>query len=154
MSNANTSILGAALGVQGLQMKVGSQGSPETMNVIVNSTDYDSPLKADEVDVSNFGDNFHRRITTLKDLGPINFMLFWIPEEPTHRNSINGGTIGAGMRYLLINNVLADFQVAYPNGSVDAFSAYVANFSIKGKTGDVFRASVTLAVNDGSPSLV
>lgn len=153
MSN-NTSLLGAALGVQGLLLRVGSSGSPETMCVIVNSTDYDQPLKADQVEVTNFGDNFKRRITTLKDLGPIQFMIFWIPEEPSHRNSANGGAVAAGMRYLLINNVLADFQVNYPNGTTDAFAAYVADFSVKGKTGDVFRASVTLAVNDGAPSLV
>lgn len=154
MSTGNTSVLGADLPVQGLQLRMGSAGSPETMNVIVNSSDFSLGLKASEVDVTNFGNNFTKTATTVKTLGPLMAKVFWIPEEPSHRNSVGGGTVAAGLRYALINNVLMDFQVNYPNGSTDAFAGLVADFSITGKTKGVFEGALKIVPNDDNPSLV
>lgn len=154
MSTGNTSVLGADLPVQGLQLRMGSAGSPETMNVIVNSSDFSLGLKANEVDVTNFGNNFTKTATTVKTLGPLMAKVFWIPEEPSHRNSVGGGTVAAGLRYALINNVLMDFQVNYPNGSTDAFAGLVADFSITGKTKGVFEGALKIVPNDDNPSLV
>jgi hypothetical protein len=133
---------------------MGSAGSPETMNVIVNSTDFALGLKATEVDTTNFGNNFTKTKTTVKTLGPLTFKVFWIPEEPTHRNSAGGGSVANGLRYALINNVLMDFQIGYPGGPTDAFAGLVADFSITGKTKGVFEANLSIVPNDDSPSLV
>lgn len=152
--SSNTSLLGADLPVQGLQLKMGSAGSPETMNVIVNSSDFSLALKATEVDVTNFGNNFTKTATTVKTLGPIMAKVFWIPEEPTHRNSVGGGAVSSGLRYALIHNVLMDFQIAYPDGSTDAFAGLVAEFSITGKTKGVFEGALRIVPNDDAPSLV
>lgn len=154
MSTGNTSLLGADLPVQGLQVRMGSAGSPETMNVIVNSSDFAQGLKATEVDVTNFGNNYTKTATTVKTLGPTTMKVFWIPEEPSHRNSVGGGAVAKGLRYALINNVLLDFQVAYPDGSVDAYAGFVADFSITGKTKGVFEGTVRIVPNDDNPSLV
>lgn len=154
MSTGNTSLLGADLPVQGLQVRMGSAGSPETMNVIVNASDFSQGLKAAEVDVTNFGNNFTKTATTVKTLGPLMMKVFWIPEEPTHRNSVGGGAVSAGLRYACIHNVLMDFQVNYPDGSTDAYAALVAEFSITGKTKGVFEGAVRIVPNDDTPSLV
>ena len=89
-------------------------------------------------------------------MGKITCKIFWVMEEETHRNSINGGTTGAGLRYLLVNRLLRDYQLVYPNNpaapSVDAFPAYCTMFSISGKVGGVFEASCEFD-NSGAPSL-
>lgn len=150
-----TSPLGSALQVVNLQLLVGNAASPESMQQIANATDLSIPIIADVVDVTNLGDTFHRRVATLGDMGKITFKIFWIPEEVTHRNSAGGGSVGAGLRYLLINRLLRDWQFIYPDGndSTDAFAAYVTMFSITAKVGGVFEAQVELS-NDGQPQLV
>lgn len=150
-----TSVLGPAQTVTGLLLQVGNSSSPETMNTIANATDVSLPVKTDTVDVTAFCDQWHRKIPTLNDMGTIAFKIYWVMEEATHRNSVNGGNVGAGLRYLLINRLLRDYQFLYPDGnsSTDAFPAYVTMFSITGKVGGVFEASIELT-NSGQPSLV
>jgi hypothetical protein len=150
-----TSAIGAATPVKGLLLQVGNAGSPETMNTIANATDVVVPVTATTVEVTNVGDSWRRRIPTLYDMGKIAFKIFWMMEEPTHRNSLGGGVVGAGLRYLLVNGLLRDYQLVYSDGnlSTDAFPAYVTGFSITGKTGGVWEASIELS-NSGAPSLV
>ena|ERR1700689_3449581 len=152
---SSTSLLGADLAVAGMLLQVGSAGSPETMVTIANVTDFSMPVMADTIDVTNVGDTWKRKVPTLLDMGKISFKIFWIPEEATHRNSAGGGSVPAGMRYMLINRLKADWQVVYAdsNGSTDAFPAYVTEFALTGKTGNAWEASVTLS-NSGAPSLV
>ncbi len=150
-----TSLIAPATGVRGTLLQVGNNSSPETMNTIANATDLTLPVMSEKVDVTALCDLWRRRIPTLLDMGAISFKVFWVMEEPTHRNSVNGGTVGAGLRYLLINQALRDFQFVYPDGnnSTDAFPAYTTSFSITGAVGGVFTASVELS-NSGAPSLV
>lgn len=149
-----TSPLGSALKVKNLLLKMGNGSSPETMEIIANASDMSMPLMNQTVEVTNFGDQFVRRVATLSDFGKITFKVFWIPEEVTHRNS-NANNI-EGLRYALLNQDKRDFQFIYPdgNGSTDAFAAYVTSFAITGKVGGVFEASVELSTDDGAPSLV
>jgi len=125
------------------------------MATIANVTDVTLPVITDQVEVTNVGDLWKRRIPTLNDMGKIAFKIYWMMEEPTHRNSLGGGVVGAGLRYLMINQLLRDYQFVYNDGnnSTDAFPAYVTMFSIAGKTGGVFEASIELS-NSGAPSLV
>lgn len=150
-----TSALGPATPVAGLLLQIGNSSSPEAFQTIANATDLTVPITSDTVEVTNVGDTWKRRIATLLDMGKIAFKIYWMMEEPTHRNSVNGGTVGAGLRYVLVNRLVRDFQFIYPDGSnsTDAFPAYVTMFSITGKVGGVFEASIELS-NSGEPSLV
>jgi hypothetical protein len=135
---------------------VGTGGSPETFSVIANATDYAQAMKSTIVMVENIGDAYVRRQPTIIDPGTPAFTIFWIPEEITHRNSANNGVVAAGLRYLMLNKLLRDWQIAYPpdpngNAPEDAFAAFVTDFGITGKTADVFRASITLGINSQSP---
>lgn len=150
---SSTSPIAASLPVQGLTISVGSSGSPETFAVIANATDYAQAMKSTIVMVENIGDAYVRRQPTIIDPGTPAFTIFWIPEEVTHRNS---GPVGAGLRYLMLQKLLRDWQINYPpdpngNAPADAFAAFVTDFGITGKTADVFRASITLGINSQSP---
>ena len=151
----STSLIADSTSVAGLLLQVGNASSPETMQTIANVTDFSLPVTAAVVDVTNVGDQWRRRSPTLNDMGKITFKIFWVPEEPTHRNSANGGTVAAGLRYLLVNRLLRDWQAIYPDGNqrTDAWPAYVTSFAITGKTGAKFEAAVELS-NSGAPSLV
>lgn len=150
-----TSLIAPAVGTRGTLIQVGNNSSPETMQTIANATDLTVPITAEVVDVTALCDLWRRRIPTLLDMGTIAFTIFWVMEEPTHRNSVNGGTVGAGIRYLLVNQLLRDYQIVYPDGnsSTDAFPAYVTSFSITGAVAGVYTASINLS-NSGAPSLV
>lgn len=152
---AATSPIASALEVAGVLLQVGNASSPDTMQTIANVTNLTLPVMAETVDVTNVSDAWRRRFPTLHDMGKIGFTIFWIMEEVTHRNSVNGGVVGAGLRYLLINSLKRNFQFLYDDGnnSTDAFPGYVTGFSITGAVGGVWTATIELS-NDGAPQLV
>jgi hypothetical protein len=155
MANPNTSPQGAALQVRGLLIKVGTGGSPESESIVTNATDMKLTMKSKLVDVTNFGDNFQRQIPTLSMFGPMTFTVFYQPLDASQRNSAGGGSVAPGLIYLWENEILADWQILFPvTGATDAAAGYVTEFSIDGKTADVFRASVQVDFNDGAPSIV
>lgn len=155
MANPNTSLQGAALPVRGLLLKVNSATSPETPNIITNATDFKLTMKSKLVDVTNFGDVFQRQIPTLAMFGPMTFTIFYQPHDPSQSNQPGGGSVSAGLINLWINGTLADWQILYPTGTPATVAAagYVTDFSVDGKTADVFRASCQVDFNDGSPSI-
>jgi hypothetical protein len=154
-----TSSIAAALPVSGMTLSVGTAGSPDSQSVIANIEDYNQAMKSTVVMVTNVGDTFVRRQPTLIDPGEVTFKIFWIPLEPSHRNSADSGTVAAGLRYLLLNKLLRNFEVTYPadpngNVGVDDYKAFVTDFGVTGKVGGVFEASITLGINDAQPSFV
>lgn len=153
MAGTTTSLIAEAIAVEGLLLQVGDGQSPQVFNTVCNVSDYTEPLTADVVDVTNVGDHWRRRISTLLDMGKIKFKIFWVMTEPTHENDVTANV--QGLRYIFTNNILADWQVIYPDGnsSQDSFPAYVTSFSITGKVGGVFEAEIELS-NSGAPTLV
>src|SRR5450755_2087846 len=126
MAGQITSPIGPAQAVRGTLLQVGTGGSPETMYTIANATDISLPIQGDTIDVTNVGNLWKVKIPTLLDLGKIAFKIYWMMEDPTHRNSLNGGGVPAGLRYLLVQQLSRDFAFVYPDGnlSTDAFPAY------------------------------
>ena len=148
-----TSPQGPAVSTIGLQIQISANTSPANYFTVLNATDFKLPTKAETVDVTNFGDLWRRRIPTLLDMGDISFKVFWEMEEATHHAGVDGNCYG--LRYLMLNRLLVQVQVIYPDGnnSTDEFPAYVTNFSVSGAQGKVFEAEITLS-NSGQPSLV
>lgn len=150
---SQTSGVGAGLAFTGFQLQAGNGSSPETFTTICNVSDFTMPLKAETADVTNAGDLWRRRISTLLDMGTIKFKIFYQPQEATHENSLSG--VIRGLRYLMINQTLVNWKAIYPTASpssVDYFSAYVTGFNETGKVGDVFTAEIELS-NNGAPTL-
>lgn len=154
---ASTSPIAASLPITGMTLAVGTGASPETLNVIANMQDYNQAMKSIIVDVTNVGNNYVKRQPTVIDPGAPTFKIFWIPEETSHRNSAGGGTVSAGLRYLMIQKLLRDWVVQYPpdpnnNAPADAYKAFVTDFGITGKNKGVFEAQISLAINDDAPT--
>lgn len=149
---SSTSGVAAGIAVEGLQLQAGNGASPETFTTICNVADFNEPLIADTADVTNVGDTWRRRISTLLDMGKIKFKIYWVMQESTHENSISGNI--RGLRYLFINRILCNWKVIYPdaNNSTDYFAAFVTGFSVTGKVGSVFEAEIELS-NDGPATL-
>ena len=147
-----TSLIGAGLPTAGLVLLVDNGLSPDTFEAIANASELKLPTISEVVDVTNFGDMWRRRIPTLLDMGKIAFKIYWEMEDPSHNNSTP-----YGLRYLLTNKLLRNWQVAYPNGaypavSTDAFPAYVTSFEVTASIGKVFEGAIELS-NSGTPSL-
>lgn len=139
----STSAIAAGYSVQGTQIQVGF-GSPPTYTTVVNAADWTMPAIAELADVTNVGNLWRSRISTLLDLGKIKFKIFWVMTEPTHFNQVTGAIYG--LRYLYINRLLASWKIIYPDGlnSADTFQAYVTSFSVSGKVGGAFEAEIEM----------
>lgn len=150
---SSTSAVAAAVAVEGFQLQFGNGASPEVFTTVCNVSDFTLPLTGDTVEITNVGDKWKRRISTLLDMGKMSFKVFWTMTEPTHENIVTGSI--RGIRYLFINQILANVKAIYPDAgsSTDAFPAYVTSFSISGKVGGVFEATVEL-MNSGPPTMV
>ncbi len=146
-----TSTFGAQLGTEGVLIQA-NIGSPAAFATICNAYDWTMPTKANTVETTNFGDAWIRRFPTLLDMGNITFKVYFLPLEPTHNNTLASTT--TGLRYLMLNKILTNFKIVYPDGSSssDTFPAYVTDVSIDGKVGDVFHGSIQLS-NNGAPTL-
>lgn len=154
---SSTSPIAASLPVEGLTISIGTAGSPDFLSVIANAEDYSQAMKNTIVMVTNVGDRFVRRQPTITDPGEPTFKVFWIPEETSHRNSPDNGNVAAGLRYLMLNNLLRQVVIHYPadpngNAPSDSFLAFVTSFGITGKVAGVFEAQITLGINDQNPS--
>lgn len=146
---SQTSLQGPGVSTVGTQIQVGNGNSPDSFVTICNATELKIPTLAETVDLTNFGDLWRRRVPSLLDMGKIGFKIFWVMEEQTHRNSTP-----YGLRYLLINRLLRDWQVVYPDGnnSTDSFQGYVTMFEITGSIGKDYEGNIELS-NAGAPSL-
>lgn len=143
---AQTSSLGQGLPFTGTTIQFGSGSSPSSMSPLLNVSDLNNPFKADVVDVTNAGNKIHARIPVLVDAGPITMKVFYMPQEPTHRNATGG------IRYAILNGVLMDLQIIYPDGSSDDLSGYFTDFSVQSGVGKVFEASCAFQPSDQTPA--
>ena len=139
----------SAVPVQGLLIQMGNGSSPETFVTVANISKMTEPFKAKVVDVTNVSNIWMQQIPTTLSIGDLALDLFWVMEDPTLNNSING------LRYAFANKILKDVQIIYPDGnmSTDAFKAYVTQYSVTGAVNGVFTASIILS-GTGTPSLV
>jgi hypothetical protein len=145
----STSTLGPGVPVSGTIFSIGNGASPDSYTQIANACELKLPIINETTDVTNFGDFFRRRIATLSDMGKISFKIYWEMRDPTHDN------VSGGLRYVLVNKLVRDFQVTYPDGnnSTDTFPAYVTGFMVTGAIGKVWEAEIELS-NSGPPTLV
>jgi hypothetical protein len=151
---AGVSNIADHVSVAGVLLAVGDPTtSPPTYTPVCNVSDLAVPIAATEVLVTNVSDTWVRRVPTLLDMGKVTFSIFWVMTEPTHANLAGPPT---GMRYLLMNRILAAWQITYPETAttppVDAFTGYVTSFQITGKVGDVFKATCGIGTT-GTPTL-
>ena len=149
----STSLVAAAIAVEGMVLQIGNGASPQVYNSICNVQSWDEPNLSETVDITNVGDKYRRRIATLLDLGKMKAKVFWVMTEPTHQNAVNAGI--SGLRYIWQQQLLTSFKVVYPNTnqSIDVFLAYITSFQISGKVGGVFEAEIEFSSNDGAPQL-
>jgi hypothetical protein len=149
----STSAIAAGIAVEGFQLQFGNGASPEIFTTVCNVSDFTLPLVGDTTEITNVGDKWKRRISTLLDMGKMSFKVWWTMTEPTHENIVTGNI--RGIRYLFINQILANVKAIYPDvaSSTDAFPAYVTGFNISGKVGGAFEATIELT-NSGPPTMV
>ncbi len=147
-----TSTFGSSMVFEGTAIEVGTAGSPGSFVQVANIESFSEPVMSRIVEVTNVGDHWARRRPTLNDMGKIGGGIFWQAQDTTQNN-----TTPFGLRYMLINQILADWMITFPDGamtpSVDSFPAYTTSFAITSKVGDVWHAAWELA-NDGAPTLV
>jgi len=91
-----------------------SSSSPDSFFTVANVQDLMIPLAATEILVTNVSDTWVRRVPTLLDMGKVTCNIWWVMEEPTHRNSVGGGSVATGLRYLFAQKLLRDWQAIIP----------------------------------------
>ena len=154
MGNAVQSPQGHGVNFTGFCLAVGNGGSPEVFTPVTNIEDFNLPVTTLVVETTNSADQWVSRQPTIGDMGKITMKGFWEMTDTSQYNGANIGTVAHGIRYLLINRLLTNFQAQYPNSaaSVDEWPGYVTMFAITGKVKDVFHFSLEI-VNSGAPVL-
>ena len=150
---ALTSPQGHGLSFTGFTLAVGNGASPQIFTPIANITDFSLPTTTIMVDNTNSSDQWVSRQPVIADMGKITAKIEWQPLDTSMYNGANGGSVAPGVRYLLIQRTLTNWQAQYPQGSVDEWPGYVTDFSVTLKVKDIFHASLEIT-NSGAPVLI
>lgn len=148
----------AAIGGRTTELRIGSDVigavSPSaTYTFIAEVTSISGPsISMDTTDVTTMESGYWREFeATLNDGGEVNLDINYVPSEATHNNS---DSTTAGLIYLLDNQVLRGYQLAFPQESPEyiiEFNAWMTSFEISVPVDDVVTASATLRVT-GAPT--
>lgn len=149
---AITSPQGHGLSFTGFTLGVGNGASPQVFTAVANVTSFKLPTTTIMVDNTNSSDQWVSRQPVIADMGKIQLGVEYQPADTSMYNGANGGSVAGGMRYLLIQRTLTNWQAQYPQGSVDEWPGYVTDFSIDSKVKDIFHASLEIT-NSGAPVL-
>ncbi len=133
-----------------LQLFLALETSPVTYLAVANAGDFTGPgVSATVTDVSKHGDNWRRKVTTLKDGGTLAFPCWFDPSVPTLAGNSNALFEMFDTRQLR-SWVLAftdDSGIIESNGELVAFNAYVDKFSFKGPVAGVLSADLDLLID-------
>lgn len=153
--NAITSPQGHGLSFTGFCLAVGNGASPQIFTPIANVTDVTLPTTTILVDNTNSSDSWVSRQPVIADMGKIALKIEYQPLDTSMYNGANGGSVAPGIRYLLINRTLVNWQAQYPLSpiQVDEFPGYATDFTVTSKVKDIFHASFEIT-NSGAPVLI
>ncbi len=140
----------AAVAAAGSLLQIGNLSSPEGWQSVANVSDITGPqMAATEVDVTSHTSPtipWRQKITTLLDIGAVTAKIFWQPLDPTHANSPSSYV--GGLMYIFINRVKVPVRILYPDGSFDAFFAYITKCSKTAPIAGVLGLDVTFSGTD------
>jgi hypothetical protein len=88
------------------------------------------------IDVSHLGSSFREKVLGLRDEGQISMTLQWAGDDTTHQGLWNDRATGA----------LRNFELQYPDGTLDSFSAFVMTFESNIATDAAITVNVTLEI--------
>lgn len=130
-----------ALESQGMQIKRGGGGSPETFTVIPEVKSFSGPGGAASViDVSDLSSTAKEKRMGLRDEGQLSLTLNYLPDNAVHD----------GLRTDRANRTLRNFKIVFTDTSPAttwSFAAYVTGLSISGGVDNVVEANVTLELS-------
>ena len=133
-----------------LQLFLALETSPVTYSAVANAGDFTGPgVSATVVDVSKHGDDWRRKLTTLKDGGTLAFPCWFDPSVPTLAGNPDA------LFELFDSRTLRSWLLAFTDsdgiieadGLLVSFNAYVDKFSMKGPVAGVLSADTDLLID-------
>lgn len=138
-----------ALQSQGMEIRIGSSGSPVTYTKISEVVSIQGPGgNAQVIDITNLSSAAIEKTMGLPDEGQVTLDLNYVPSD----------TQQAALRTARANQTKTPFRIAFPDGddTVWDFFAYVLGFSVSAAVNSAVKASITLevtgAVEEGTDS--
>ena len=133
-----------------LQLFLALDTSPVTYSAVANVGDFGGPsMTRNVVDVSKHGDQWTRKVVTLKDGGTLPFPCWFDPTEKTLAGNSDG------LEELYVSGELRSWLLAFTDdagiieadGLLVSFNGYVSKFSFKGPVKGVLSADAELLVD-------
>jgi hypothetical protein len=130
-----------ALAAYSTQLKRGDAATPEVFTLIAEVGDIEGPTLSSNMEevTSHSSGGTYESIPTIQTLGKIKFPVNFVPTNATHSYS-------AGLVKDWKNRTLRNFQMIWPDGTIWAFAAYVAEVAMKAGVKPALSADVTLEV--------
>lgn len=125
---------------QGVQLKRGNGGSPETFTLIGEIYTFDGPGgQAADIDVTSFDSTSKEFLVGLQDEGEVTFEMNFVKTDAQQAGLISDRTA----------QTLRNFQLRLMDTAHTtlSFAARVKGFALKGQKEDAVRASVTLRLS-------
>ena len=130
----------AGLAAAGTLLKMGS--TPVT---IAQVYDISGPsMSADTEDVTTHDSSglpWREKVATLIDAGDVQLSLYFDPDGATHKDATGG------LLDIFSSRTLEPFEIAFPDTTDVAFTAYVTQFQPKAPIDGVLTADVTLTIS-------
>ena len=115
----------------------GGTATPVAWTAVGEIADFDGPGgSASIIDVSHLSSTRKEKLMGLPDSGQFTFSL----------NRVFSNTGQQALETAWANRTLKDFQVTYPDTTVQSFSGYVLSFSSSGAVDDKISGSVTIEI--------
>lgn len=130
----------AAAGVYA-RLAIGAAGSPTTYTFLANCiSDIQAGGSTKMVDVTPHGpSNWTQMFPTLNTWGPIDITVAFVA------GSTGDGSAGmtSGLGSVWSNNVLREYSLTFPDGTVWYWAAYISKFVVKSQVNGIIEAAVT-----------
>ena len=128
-----------AIESQGVQIKRGDGGGPETFTLVPEVTRVDGPSgSAAVIDVTSLDSTAKEKLMGLHDEGQITLEMNYLPADAQHQ----------GLQDDRTNRTKRNFEVVFTDAGNTklSFAAYVLNFNISSQVDDKVTAACTLEI--------
>ncbi len=146
---------GAGIPAVGTILKLGNLGSPQVYNPIGNAGTQKWTLKTKSADTTNMGTAWTQSIPTLLDGGTYTVQTYFVPGSAgvDGTTGIEGHSFSSGLGYIYQNRQIRQFQLVFPDGTVELFSAYILDFTLSESVDKTLVLDMTLQVT-GQPTFI
>lgn len=151
----NTLSQGSGIPAIGTILSLGNLGSPQVYNAVGNQGNVKWDPKNKHAETTNMGTAWTQFIPTISDGGSVTGEFHFIPGSSGSDGltALEGHSFSSGLGYIFKNRQTRQWKLTFPDGTVEAFDAFITDFSIDASVDKDLMLHITLQVT-GQPTTI